>query len=79
MLAHVLDAVAPTLREVARDAGISYEAIRSYRKGIRTPPRAVIQRLVRVLRKRGGKLQQLADQLERQANGPRTRPVSSGR
>ena len=69
MLATVLDAVAPTLREVAREAGISYEAIRSYRKGLRSPPAAVIRRLAKVLRARGGKLQQLADQLERQAGG----------
>ncbi len=67
MLATVLDAVAPTLREVAREAGISYEAIRSYRKGLRSPPAAVIRRLANALRARGGKLQQLADQLERQA------------
>ncbi len=67
MLANVLDAVAPTLRDIAREAGISYEAIRSYRKGLRTPPAAVVRRLVKVLRARGGKLQQLADQLERQA------------
>jgi transcriptional regulator with XRE-family HTH domain len=69
MLATVLDAVAPTLREVAREAGISYEAIRSYRKGLRSPPAAVIRRLAKALRARGGKLQQLADQLERQAGG----------
>jgi len=67
MLANVLDAVAPTLRDVAREAGISYEAIRSYRKGLRTPPAPVVRRLAKVLRARGGKLQQLADQLERQA------------
>jgi AcrR family transcriptional regulator len=66
MLAHVLDFIAPSLREIAREAGISYGAIRHYRKAKRTPAPAVIQRLVKVLRARGGKLQQLADQLERQ-------------
>ena len=65
MLAKVLDYAAPTLREVARDAGISYEAIRSYRKGLRTPPPAVIKRLAGALRARGGKLRTLAAQLER--------------
>jgi transcriptional regulator with XRE-family HTH domain len=70
MLANVLDAVAPTLREVAREAGISYEAIRSYRKGLRSPPSAVIRRLAAVLRARGGKLRTLAAELE-QASGKR--------
>ena len=63
MLANVLDAVAPTLREIAREAGISYEAIRSYRKGLRTPPAPVIRRLAAVLHARGGKLRTLAAQL----------------
>jgi transcriptional regulator with XRE-family HTH domain len=69
MLANVLDYAAPTLREVARDAGISYEAIRSYRKGLRTPPPAVIKRLAVVLRARGGRLTKLAAQLERHSGG----------
>jgi transcriptional regulator with XRE-family HTH domain len=69
MLANVLDFAAPTLREIAAQAGISYHAIRQYRLGERTPPPAVIRRLAKALRTRGGKLQQLADQLERQAGG----------
>ncbi len=69
MLAKVLDYVAPTLREVAREAGISYEAIRSYRKSLRTPPPAVIRRLAAVLRARGGRLAKLAAQLEQLGGG----------
>lgn len=65
MLAKTLDFAAPTLREIARDAGISYFAIRQYRRGQRTPPPAVIRRLAAVLRARGGKLRTLAAQLER--------------
>ncbi len=65
MIATLLDYVAPTLREVAAQAGISYSSIRQYRKGKRTPPPAVIRRLVRVLRSRGGKLRTLAAELER--------------
>lgn len=67
MLAKTLDLAAPTLREIAADAGISYHAIRQYRLGERTPPAAVIRRLAKVLRRRAGRLSQLADQLERQA------------
>lgn len=69
MLAQVLDYAAPTLREVAAQAGISYSAIRQYRKGKRTPPPAVIKRLAAVLRSRGGKLRTLAVQLERLGGG----------
>ena len=63
MLARVLDFAAPTLREVAAQAGISYSAIRQYRKGKRTPPPVVIRRLAAVLWARGGKLRTLAAQL----------------
>ena len=65
MLAKVLDFAAPTLREVAAQAGISYSAIRQYRKGKRTAPPAVIKRLAAVLQARGGRLKALAAQLER--------------
>jgi AcrR family transcriptional regulator len=65
LLAQVLDFAAPSLREIARDAGISYGAIRHYRKAKRTPPPAVIRRLAAVLRARGGKLRTLAAELER--------------
>ena len=65
MLANVLDFAAPTLREIAAEAGISYHAIRQYRLGERSPTPAVIRRLAEVLRARGGKLQTLAAQLER--------------
>ncbi|MGH7607740.1 MAG: hypothetical protein ACREME_10395 [Gemmatimonadales bacterium] len=41
--------------------------MREYVKGRRTAPPAVIRKLVTVLRSRGGKLRELADQLERQA------------
>ena len=78
MLAKVLDFTAPTLRELARDAGISYEAIRSYRKGQRTAPAAVIRRLAEVLRSRGGRMRELAGELERLA-GERVRGRHPGR
>ena len=79
MLAKVLDYAAPTLREVAAQAGISYEAIRSYRKGLRTPPPAVILRLAGVLRSRGGRMGQLAVELERQAGEQGRSPQRRGK
>jgi len=65
MLAKVLDYAAPSLKVLARQAGISWYAIRQYRRGQRTPTSAVIKRLAVVLRARGGQLRTLAAQLER--------------
>jgi len=69
VLAKVLDYAAPSLKELAAEAGITWFAIRQYRRGQRTAPPAVVQRLAKALRARGGKLQQLAAELERQAGG----------
>ncbi|HLZ46578.1 MAG TPA: hypothetical protein VKQ05_12965 [Gemmatimonadales bacterium] len=69
MLAKVLLYAAPSLREIAKEAGITEAAMREYVKARRTAPPAVIRRLVAVLRARGGKLRTLAAQLERQAGG----------
>ena len=73
MLKHALEAAIPTQPELAKAAGISYHALRQYRKGLRTPPPDVIRRIARALRQHGGKLQALADELERTAAAPPTR------
>jgi predicted transcriptional regulator len=65
MLVKVLAAVRPSLEDLAHEVGVSYRAMQSYAKGKRTAPPAVLKRLVKVFRTRGGKLTQLADQLER--------------
>jgi len=64
MLRKTLDAAAPSLREIAREAGISYHAIRLYRAGIRTPKPKALQALIRALRKRTVQVSRLVDQLE---------------
>jgi transcriptional regulator with XRE-family HTH domain len=64
MLKQALEAAIPTQPELARAAGISYHALRQYRKGLRTPSPDVIRRIARALRQQGGKLQRLADELE---------------
>jgi transcriptional regulator with XRE-family HTH domain len=71
MLAKVLDFSAPTLRDIAAQAGISYSSIRQYRKAKRTPPPAVIRRLAAVLRTRGEKLQALAAELDKRLGSER--------
>jgi transcriptional regulator with XRE-family HTH domain len=64
MIAKALKAAIPTQPALARAAGISYSALRSYRRGERTPPPAVLRRLARALRAQGGRLEQLAAELE---------------
>jgi len=64
MLAKVLDYAAPSLKVLAKQTGVTWFAIRQYRRGQRSPPPAVIRRLAGVLRARGGKLRTLAAQLE---------------
>ena len=55
VLGHALDL--PTLRDLARDAKVSYHAIRQYRKGQRTPPPGVLTRLAGALRRLGVRMQ----------------------
>jgi transcriptional regulator with XRE-family HTH domain len=64
MLVKALKAAIPTQPELARAAGITYSALRQYRKGQRTPKPDVLRRLARALRQQGGKLAKLAKQLD---------------
>ncbi len=64
MLTKALKAAIPTQPEIARAAGITYSALRSYRRGERTPPPVVLRRLARALRQQSGKLSRLARELE---------------
>jgi transcriptional regulator with XRE-family HTH domain len=74
MLRKALDAATPSLREIAREAGVSYHAIRLYRAGIRTPKPKALQALIRALRKHTGQVAKAIDELERAAQTPtRTR------
>ena len=67
MLVKAPDAAAPSLRELAREAKISYHAIRQYRKGQRTPSGHVLMALVVALRSRSTRLAKVAAELEAEA------------
>jgi transcriptional regulator with XRE-family HTH domain len=54
--------------QLAKDAGITYYAFRQYWYGKRTAPPAVLKRIAKALRAHSGKLQHLADDLERAAS-----------
>lgn len=70
MLVNLLDVATPSLREIARDAGITYHAIRRYREGQRTPSPKVLRALLAAVRKRSEQLAKLADELEAAAREP---------
>jgi transcriptional regulator with XRE-family HTH domain len=61
MLRTLLDLATPTLRDVARAAGISYHAIRQYRLGERTPSPPVRRAIVAAVRRQAGRLAKSAD------------------
>lgn len=64
MIVQALDSATPTLRELAREVGISYGAVRMYRAGQRTPSPKVVRALLKTLRRRSAQLAKLADNLE---------------
>ena len=61
---------------LAKAAGISYHALRQYRKGQRTPSAAVIRRLAKALREQGARLGVRAELLGWAAGKP---PKTSAR
>lgn len=65
MLQRVLQSAPFSLQDWAKDAGISYHAIRSWAYGKRVPPADRIQSLAGTLRARAERLQAMADELER--------------
>jgi transcriptional regulator with XRE-family HTH domain len=69
MLRKGLKLAIPTLRDLAREVGVSYASMRAYREGARIPSPQVMRRLVTALRKRGAALGTLADDLERLTKG----------
>ena len=72
VIVKVIRAAMPNLKELAKEAGITYRQARSYQAGQRTPPPAVVTRIVKALRARSGRLGKLADELERAAAKPST-------
>jgi len=65
LLRELLDLATPTLRDVARAAGISYHAIRQYRLGERTPAPAVLARLAGALERHAHRVAHRAAALTR--------------
>lgn len=58
-----------TRAQIARDAGLSEDAVWSWEAERRTPSPESLLRLAEGLRKRSGDLSQIAEELERTAKG----------
>jgi lambda repressor-like predicted transcriptional regulator len=57
-------AVAPSLRQLAEDEGLSYSTLKAWSAGVRTPE---TDKLAKVLRKRARLLERLAEALDHPA------------
>lgn len=55
------------MKALADDAGVSYDTVRSWMIGRRNPSPENVRRIADALRRRGGHLEQLADELEEAA------------
>lgn len=69
MVTKGLKLATPSLKDVAREAGISYHAARAYSKGQRVPSAEVRQRLASAFRGIAQDLADVADELEGSAKG----------
>jgi transcriptional regulator with XRE-family HTH domain len=61
MIQRVLDEAPFSMRQLAEEAGISYDAIRSWAADRRTPRSENLEHLARALERRGTRLQAIAD------------------
>ncbi len=67
LIARGLEAVTPTVEEIAKQLALSSSALRRYRLGNRTPPAKLVRSLARLLRARAEQLKRLAAQLDHAA------------
>ncbi len=67
MIARVLQKVTPTYHDVAAWAGVSYDSVRAWRAGKRSPSPVAMEKLAKGLRRHAAQLLRFAEQLERRA------------
>lgn len=65
-----LRVVAPSLKELAPNLGVSYGMLRRFAIGDLAAPPRVVRALVRVMRSHAGRLVRAADRLEAQLRSP---------
>ena len=64
-----LRALAPSLRDIADETGLSYATLKAWSAGHRTPHGDNLRRLADALERRGGELHELAEKLREEAQG----------
>ncbi len=67
LIARGLEAVTPTVEDIAKQLALSSSALRRYRLGNRTPPAKLVRSLARLLRARATQLERLAARLDQAA------------
>ena len=71
MIQRVLDDAPFSMRQIAEEAGVSYDAVRSWATNRRTPKAENLVQLADALRRRGDQLHVISDELQKiaQDNG----------
>ena len=64
LIARALETATPTVEDIAAKLAMSSSALRRYRLGNRTPPPALVRRLVRLLHDQAQRLERLGAQLD---------------
>jgi transcriptional regulator with XRE-family HTH domain len=65
LIQRVLDEAPFSMRQLAEEAGISYDAIRSWATDRRTPRSENLEHLAEALERRGEQLRKIADEVRR--------------
>lgn len=65
MIQRVLDDAPFSMRQIAEEAGVSYDAVRSWATNRRTPKPENLVQLADALRRRGDHLHAIGDELQR--------------
>jgi transcriptional regulator with XRE-family HTH domain len=67
MIQRVLDDAPFSMRQIAEEAGVSYDAVRSWATNRRTPKLENLVQLADALHRRGDQLHRIGDELRRMA------------
>jgi transcriptional regulator with XRE-family HTH domain len=65
MIQRVLDDAPFSMRQIAEEAGVSYDAVRSWATNRRTPKPENLAQLAEALHRRGDQLHAMGDELQR--------------
>ena len=67
LIQRAIEGAAGRMEDLASEVGVTYHSLRAWADGRRNPTPENVQRLASALRARGGRLLELAEELEREA------------